>query len=79
MSTVNLLRGDDWIGLYVDGELVLEGHSLSESTVIKVLTGTRPGVFQEYDWEAWDEWGNHCPPTWAAVKAHMAVKGEAGE
>jgi hypothetical protein len=32
-----LVRGDDWEGLYIDGKLETEGHSLSPSDIFKVL------------------------------------------
>lgn len=36
---ITLVSGDDgdWIGMYVDGELKAEGHSLSERRVLEVL------------------------------------------
>ncbi len=34
MSTITLVRGDDWEGIYVDGKLMTEGHSIEISEAI---------------------------------------------
>lgn len=41
-----LVDMDDWVGLYADGELKLQGHSLSVRDVIEFLTGTRPTTLE---------------------------------
>lgn len=35
---------DDWEGLYHNGSLVLEGHSLPTLDLITILTGEKPGT-----------------------------------
>jgi hypothetical protein len=37
MKTITLVNGDDWRGIYVDGELRWEGHSLDGRNVLDVL------------------------------------------
>ena len=39
MSGANFfhLKGDDWEGVYVDGELQFEGHSVSEKLIDKLV------------------------------------------
>lgn len=34
---IKLLRADDWEGLFVDGRLVTEGHSLTAEDIIRGL------------------------------------------
>jgi len=43
--------GGDWIAMYVDGKIVREGHSLSESTVIDLLLGKSVDSFTEYGYD----------------------------
>ena len=62
----------DWIGLYINGELVEEGHSISEikvtKRVVETVMKTVPGFFAEVSWEERDferlGWGR-CPFTLA--------------
>jgi hypothetical protein len=37
MKAIVFVRGDDWAGMYVDGHLALEGHSLPGWKVAEVL------------------------------------------
>ena len=37
LSKIQIVDTDDWQGLYVDGELMLEGHRLSVYDVLNVL------------------------------------------
>lgn len=45
MATNTLVHdaSGDWVGLYVDGVLKLEGHSLEPWQLIELFTGRRPG------------------------------------
>ena len=36
MSKLDYVYGDDWCGIYVDGLLVAEGHSLSTMEVVGI-------------------------------------------
>ena len=51
MSTIILVDLNDWVGLYLDGKLQLQGHSLSVRDVIEVITGSRPKTI-DVDYEA---------------------------
>lgn len=33
------VHGDDWIGVYLDGKLLDEGHSISAQQLVEVLAG----------------------------------------
>lgn len=35
MAVFTLVSGDDWTGLFVDGELIDEGHTLSNRTLLR--------------------------------------------
>lgn len=37
MRDIVIVRGDDWDGLFADGELLLEGHSLDARQVLEAL------------------------------------------
>jgi hypothetical protein len=45
---INVVSADDWYGLYIDGKLVTENHSLRWSDVLQAL-----GI--KYNWDAVDE------------------------
>lgn len=57
---LHIIRSDqgDWIGLYRDGKLLREGHSIPEDEVLDAL-----GI--EYGYTVWDEefneHGGRCP------------------
>lgn len=34
---IHFMRADDWIGLYINGELVEQGHNISEEELTKIL------------------------------------------
>jgi len=50
----------DWVGLYIDGELITEGHSIDELSMINMLL---PNADAKSVWgsEYLEEYGNHCP------------------
>lgn len=67
MTTVALLHdtyeGGGWVGLYVDGVLKDQGHSLGEYQVLKALG------FEVLELEApLGEHGDPCPPTLAEAR-----------
>lgn len=48
---VTVVYGDDWIGLYLESSLVLEGHSLQIADVVELLIGEPPDrVRVDADW-----------------------------
>ena len=53
----------DWIGLYVDGELKLEGHSLQITDVIEALGIDIPRTLEVDLWNL-----GCCPKTWDEVE-----------
>ena len=67
---VSFVHGEDWIGLYVDDRLVMEGHSLKVAAVLNAL-----GIEFE-DFDADPEWlGDRgtLPKTLASAKRHCQV------
>jgi len=36
VSAFTVVNGDDWTGLYVDGKLVEQGHSISASDALRI-------------------------------------------
>lgn len=47
---VHLIFGDDWAGMYIDGTLVTEGHSLRPTEVLEIIAKRRQPVL-ELDWD----------------------------
>lgn len=64
MKDIKIIQGEDWVGLYVDDKLAMEGHSLHTLDLIELLTGTK---VQSYDAEGekgedlFDRWDWRCP------------------
>lgn len=48
MNRLTYVNGDGWCGLYLNGELVNEGHSIPPYVVGDVINNTSGGV-QEFD------------------------------
>lgn len=57
---IKFVRADDWIGLYVDGDLKEQGHSIDEFEVARILVESLPIentiVAERYNWD-WVEQG----------------------
>ena len=65
MKKIRFLRSGagDWVGLYIDGKLVREGHSISEEEIASLLL-PKIEVKTVYGSEYLDEYGNRCPDEW---------------
>jgi hypothetical protein len=54
MADMTLVRGDDWEGIYIDGKLMAEGHSIKLAVGIAMAIEHRPRgittVFCDLDW-----------------------------
>jgi hypothetical protein len=61
---VRMLRVDNWEGLYINGELKLEGHSLSVRDVIELFTNDLDTIWSGDDLE---RFGYRCPRSWNEV------------
>lgn len=74
---VNLLHSEDhdWVGIYVDGKLVDEGHSFTPEMVLEAIGVKHQSL--DIDFEAAD-WGR-CPATYAEVETYLAAKSVAIE
>ena len=60
MKALLILSEDgDWIGLYVDGKLELEGHSLRTQDVIHALGIEANQIEKSVEW--FDGHGGRCP------------------
>lgn len=58
-----LSDGDDWIGFYINGKLIDEGHGIDIEDVLKVL-GFNVSRSVEEDSEFWERYDFRCPPTY---------------
>lgn len=62
---VAIVSGDDWMGLYIDGKLVLEGHSLCLGEVLEAV-GIKPETITPDN--EWLENEGNLPKDLAKVK-----------
>lgn len=77
-AAVVILNGDDWVGIYVKGELKAEGHSLQEDEVVTAL-GIPVEVIWRVDEEFWDECGGRCPSDLEELRSIIAIMGDGAE
>lgn len=50
IEKVTIVRADDWVGLYVNGRLAAEGHSLSEYHVLEALGINQESIECDQEW-----------------------------
>jgi hypothetical protein len=50
MEKITYVRGQDWEGLYIDGELVEEGHSICVEEVVEALGFTCERIMADQEW-----------------------------
>ena len=75
MAQFTLVYNEDWIGLYRDGVLRIEDHTLEAYSVIVTVLGL---PYSEADKqidaaeisteEMWNSWDGRMPPTWPPGK-----------
>ena len=59
-SKIHVAECDDWIALYIDGERVIQGHSLSWTEVLDALELEYTGEYYEKE-ESLEKMGNEFP------------------
>lgn len=47
---VTYVYGDDWDGVYIDGELRWEGHSISPMELLELVGIAPKSITADYDW-----------------------------
>lgn len=64
MKKIGILYSNsgDWVGLYIDGKLIAEGHSISECDMVKLLLPKCD--LKEVSNDAMNESGR-CPANWS--------------
>ena len=50
MKSVQLVYGDDWKGLYVNGKLAYEGHSITPKEILDAIGIESEWVAVDPDW-----------------------------
>lgn len=50
MKNISFVHGEDWVGLYIDGKLMAQGHSLSNVQVLACLGITSNRIDVGQDW-----------------------------
>lgn len=53
MKTATIVQGDDWVGVYVEGKLITEGHSVNAYELLNQLGYYVDSVEPDFDW-LWD-------------------------
>lgn len=48
--SVTRVMGDDWVGIYIGGELLMEGHSIDECELFRALGCNVKHVDADLDW-----------------------------
>ena len=48
-STMTYISGDDWVALYYEGELLVEGHSLHPFTIMRLMMQHSPFHIAQLD------------------------------
>ena len=43
---ITLVDMDDWLGIYVDGELKLQGYDIETIEIIEAITGELPTIME---------------------------------
>jgi hypothetical protein len=70
IKSVGILSSEDgdWTGLYLDGKLIAENHSLSNWDWVQLLSSLGIGVQdEERSMEWFEKVGSRCPETWDEV------------
>jgi len=70
---VTIIRGDDWSGVYLNGELMIEGHSIDEQSLLEAMGYFVSGKYIDNE-EIWEEMGNNCPQKLEDVEALLNSK-----
>lgn len=51
MKTATIIdNGDDWVGIYIDGKLVTQGHQINPRELLKQLGYFVESLEPDYDW-----------------------------
>ena len=77
MDRITIIYGDDWNGVYVNQELVDEGHSFDISYLLEQMKGVMIGdVVVEWipDGDHLDYFGNCLPPTLNEILNYISEK-----
>ncbi len=64
MLNVKILEIDDWMALYINGKLIDQNHSMSETAVARAIMDQVPDGTYEYrevEDEEFEKWGNTFP------------------
>jgi len=66
---------DDWMGLYINGKLEYDNHSIDDTYLLRLLaekTEQPASIDFKHFWAdgVLDEFGNHCPPNWSDLKIY---------
>lgn len=73
-KNITILSTDDWSGLYYNGELIDEGHSINLYSVLKKLGYDIKSIHVDDVEEFENYFGSSCPDTLEEVRMKLDIK-----
>lgn len=70
IQNITVLSGDDWSGIYVNGVLKYENHSLHSSDIFNALDLKVNKIYIEGE-DNWDHLNCSCPSTLAELESKI--------
>ena len=70
---ITFVKGDDWEGVYINGELKDQGHSVDRDYLLELL-GHKPNNIYIEDEKIWEEFGFNCPEKLNDVQVVLNAK-----
>ena len=49
-DVITIVNGSDWIGIYIDGQLVYENHDIEPERLLDLVNVTYESCQVDYDW-----------------------------
>lgn len=50
MKEATIIQGDDWVGVYIDGKLITQGHQINSRELLRELGYFVEFFEPDYDW-----------------------------
>ena len=67
---ITILYGDDWEGIYLNGKLLDQNHSIDNSKLLELLGYSVKCVYED-DEEVWEIMDYYCPED---IEKYYAIK-----
>lgn len=73
-DNITFIEGDDWVGVYLNGKLITQGHSINERELLESLGYKNIDAKYIEEEEIWEEMGYSCPENLSDVEAAIISK-----